>query len=146
MLILEIFSGWDIKKSQFQFLVVFFRSVNYTILVSKLWLVFHLKFMAMLEILSCWDIKKGHFQFLATFSAVLFWSVNCTNCFIWGFLVFSCLVFSVFKYLKSIFSSNFSWSENVTVLVCKLYMPGLYITLLLWICPKFCTIFIFEWL
>ena len=77
--------------------------------------------MAMLEILSCWDIKKGHFQFLATFSAVLFWCVSCTNCFIWGFLVFSCLVFSVFKYLKSIFSSDFSWYENVTVLVCKLY-------------------------
>ena len=45
--------------------------------------------------------------------------------FIWGILVFSFLVFSVFKYLKSIFSSSFSWSGNVTVLVCKLYMPGL---------------------
>ena len=44
----------------------------------------------------------------------------------WGFLVFSFLVFNVLKYLKSTFSSNFSLYVNVTVLVCKLYMPGLF--------------------
>ena len=45
--------------------------------------------------------------------------------FIRGLLVFSLLVFSVFKYLQFIFSSNFSCSGNVKVLVCRLYMPGL---------------------
>ena len=45
--------------------------------------------------------------------------------FIWRFLVFVFLVFTVFKYLKFSFSSNFSCSGNVKVLVCKLYMPGL---------------------
>ena len=109
VLILEIFSCWDIKKGQFQFLVtflaVFFWSVNCTILVSKLDLLFQTIFnlwpVLILEIFSGWDIKKGQFQFLVTFLAVFFWSVNCTNlvyissyfehgrCFIWGFLVFS---------------------------------------------------------
>ena len=137
--------GWDIKKDQFKFLVtflaVFFWSVNFTVLVCKLYLLFqtilNLWSVLMLEIFSVWDIKKGQFQFLVTFLAVFFWSVNCTNlvyissyfehgqCFIWGFLVFSFLVFSVFKYLKFTLSSNFSWSGNVEVLVCKLYMPGL---------------------
>ena len=135
----------DFKKGQFQFLVtflaVFFWSVNCTILVCKLYLLFqtilNLCPVLILEIFSGWDIKKGQFQFLVTFLAVFFWSVNCTNlvyissyfehgqCFIWGFLVFSFLVFSVFKYLKFTLSSNFSWSGNVEVLVCKLYMPGL---------------------
>ena len=135
----------DFKKGQFQFLVtflaVFFWSVNCTILVCKLYLLFqtilNLWPVLILEIFSGWDIKKGQFQFLVTFLAVFFWSVNCTNlvcissyfehgqCFIWGFLVFSFLVFSVFKYLKFTLSSNFSWSGNVEVLVCKLYMPGL---------------------
>ena len=137
--------AWDIKKDQFKFLVtflaVFFWSVNFTVLVCKLYLLFqtilNLWSVLMLEIFSVWDIKKGQFQFLVTFLAVFFWSVNCTNlvyissyfehgqCFIWGFLVFSFLVFSVFKYLKFTLSSNFSWSGNVEVLVCKLYMPGL---------------------
>ena len=145
VLILEIFSFWDIKKSQFQFLVtllaVFFWSINCTILVCRLYLLFqtilNLWPMLMLEISSGWDIKNGQSQFLVTFLAFFLWSVNCTNlvcifsylehgqCFIWGVLVFSFLGFSVFKYLKSIFSSNFSWSENVTALFCKLYMLGL---------------------
>ena len=38
VLILEIFSCCDIKKGQFQFLVT--RSVNFTIVVSKLYLLF----------------------------------------------------------------------------------------------------------
>ena len=137
--------GWDIKKDQFKFLVtflaVFFWSVNFTVLVCKLYLLFqtilNLWSVLMLEIFSVWDIKKGQFQFLVTFLAVFFWSVNCTNlvcissyfehgqCFIWGFLIFSFLVFHVFKYVKSIFSGNFFWSGNVSVLVCKLYVPGL---------------------
>ena len=136
---------WDIKKDQFKFLVtflaVFFWSVNFTVLVCKLYLLFqtilNLWSVLMLEIFSVWDIKKGQFQFLVTFLAVFFWSVNCTNlvcissyfehgqCFIWGFLIFSFLVFHVFKYVKSIFSGNFFWSGNVSVLVCKLYVPGL---------------------
>ena len=50
------------------------------------------------------------------------------KCFIWVFLVFSFLVFSVFKYLKSSFSSNFPdlemlqfWSVNYLCQACKLY-------------------------
>ena len=137
--------GWDIKKDQFKFLVtflaVFFWSVNFTVLVCKLYLLFqtilNLWLVLMLEIFSVWDIKKGQFQFFVTFLAVFFWSVNCTNlvcissnfehgqCFIRGSLISSFLVFSVFKYLKFSFSSIFSWSGNVSVLVCKLYMPGL---------------------
>ena len=87
VLILEIFSSWDIKKGQFQFLVtflaVFFWSVNCTILACKLCLLFqtilNLWPVLILEIFSGWDIKKGQFQFLVTFLAVFFWSVNCTN-------------------------------------------------------------------
>ena len=124
------------------FTLTFFWPVNCTILVCKLCLLFQtildLWPVLILEIFSCWDIKKGQFQFLVTFLVVFFWSVNCTNqvCispynfkhgkyFIWGFLVFSLLVFSVFKYLKFSFSSNFSCSGNAKVLVCILYMPGL---------------------
>ena len=118
VLILKIFSCWDIKKGQFQFLVtflaVFFWSVNCTTLVCKFNLLFQtiLKLwpMLMLEIFSGWDIKNGQFQFLVTFLAVFFWSVNCGNlvcissyfehgqCFISGFLVFGFLGFSVFQY------------------------------------------------
>ena len=157
VLILEIFSRWDIKKGQFKFLVtflaVFFWSVNCTILACKLCLLFqtilNLWPVLILEIFSGWGIKKGQFQFLVTFVAVFFWSVNCTNlvcissyfehgqCFIWGILVFIFLGFSVFDYLKSVFSGNFSCSGNITVLVCKLYMPDLSIILLFWTCPKF---------
>ena len=125
----------DFKKGQFQFLVtflaVFFWSVNCTILVCKLYLLFqtilNLWPVLILEIFSGWDIKKGQFQFLVTFLAVFFWSVNCAKlvCIFSYTESISMLVFSVFKYFKSIFSSNFSWSGNVTVLVCKLYMPGL---------------------
>ena len=87
VLILEIFSCWDIKKGQFQFLVtflaVFFQSVNSTILVCKLYLLFqtilNLWSVLILEIFSDQDIKKDQFQFLVTFLAVFFWSVNCTN-------------------------------------------------------------------
>ena len=39
--------------------------------------------------------------------------------------MFSLLGFSVFKCLKSTFCCNFYRSGNVTVLVYKLYMPGL---------------------
>ena len=94
-----------------------------------------------LEIFSSLDIKKGQFQFLVPFEAVFFWSVNCTSCLYirsvyhhiyWTWVMFYLrvfsihfLVFSVFKYLKFTLSSNFSWSGNVEVLICKLYMPGL---------------------
>ena len=77
----------DFKKGQFQFLVtflaVFFWSVNCTILVCKLYLLFqtilNLWPVLILEIFSGWDIKKGQFQFLVTFLAVFFWSVKSTN-------------------------------------------------------------------
>ena len=85
-----------------------------------------------LEIFSCWDINKGQFRFLVTFLVVFFlvcklWKsgphiityFKHGKYFIWGFLVFNFLVFSVFKYLKFSFSSNFSCSGNVKVLVCK---------------------------
>ena len=142
-LYLRAFSFAIYQKFGLYYLCLFrlFRSANCTILVCKLCLLFQTVLdlwpVLILEIFSCWDIKKGQFQFLVTFLAVFFWSVNCTNlvyissyfehgqCFIWGFLVFSFLVFSVFKYLKFTFSSNFSCSGNVKVLVCKLYMPGL---------------------
>ena len=122
----------------------------------------HLRFMAVLilEVFNSWGIKKGQFQFLVFFFSFFFCSVNCPNQFcisphilnmgnvwtwaIWIFLVFIFLVFSVFKHLKSTFSSNFSWSGNVTVLVCKLYLPGLQIILLFCTCPKFWTIFLFK--
>ena len=129
------------------FSMLFIKSLICTIcvysdifLVCKLCLLFQtiLDFrpVLMLEIFSSWDIKKGQFQFLATFYLFFFfWSVKSglyfITCFehgqyfIWGFLVFSFLVFGVFKYLKFIFSSNFSWYGNVKVLVCKLYMPDL---------------------
>ena len=106
--------------------------------------------MFILEIFSVWVIKNGQFQFLVTFLAVFFWYVNCTNlvcissyfehrqCFIWGFLIFSFLVFT-----------NFSWSGNISVLVCKLYFYfghiqnfGQYLYLSVfskqWKCPTFC--------
>ena len=106
----------------------FFWSANCTFLVCKLCLLFqtilYLWPVLILELFSGWDVKKGQFQFLVTFLAVFFWSVNFTSglesglyiityfehrqCFIWGFLVFSFLVFSVFKYLKFTLSSNFS--------------------------------------
>ena len=119
----------------------------------------HLRFMTSVDIgdFSCWDIKKSQFQFLVTFLAVFFMAFKLyksglyiityfdhRQCFIWGLLVFSFLVSSVFKYLKSTFSRSFSRSGQVTVLVFKLYMPGLWIILLFWICPKFWTTFISD--
>ena len=81
VLILEIFSCWDIEKGQFQFLVNFLVVVLFFFLLCKLY-------------------RSGlyitHFEH--------------GKYFIWGFLVFSFLVFSVFKYLKFTFSSNFSCS------------------------------------
>ena len=100
----------------------------------------HLRFMTSVDIgdFSCWDIKKSQFQFLVTFLAVFFMAFKLyksglyiityfdhRQCFILGLLVFSFLVSSVFKYLKSTFSRSFSRSGQVTVLVFKLYMPGL---------------------
>ena len=87
VLILEIFSSWDFKTDQFQFLVtifaVFLWSVNCTILVCKLYLLFqtilNLWPVLILEIYSGWVIRTVHFQFLVTFLAVFFWSLNCTN-------------------------------------------------------------------
>ena len=93
------------------------------------------------KIFSCWDIKKGQFQFLFTFLVVFSWSVNCTNqvCisshilnmggkFYLRLLVFSFLVFSIFKCLKFSFSSNFRvleklkiWFVNYICQLCKLY-------------------------
>ena len=62
---------------------LFFWSANFTILVSKLCLLFQtilgLWPVLILEVFSCWDIKKGQFQFLVTFLVVFFWSVNCAN-------------------------------------------------------------------
>ena len=53
VLILEIFSCWDIEKDQLKFLVtflaVFFQSVNCTILVCKLYLLFQ-------TILNLWPV------------------------------------------------------------------------------------------
>ena len=119
-----------------------------------------LRFMArfmILEVFSCWDNKKGHLQFLLTFLAVSFMVYKLEKsglyiityfehrqCFIRRFLVFSFLVFRVFKYLKFTFSNNFSWFADVKVLVCKLYMQDLQIILLFWTCPTFWTIFIFD--
>ena len=119
----------------------FFWSVNFKILVCKLCLLSEtiLDFwpVLILEMFSSWDIKKGQFQFLVTFSCFflvcklhksglyIITYFEHGRCFIWGFLVFIFLVFSVFKYLKLAFSSNISGSGNVKVLVCKLYMPGL---------------------
>ena len=145
MLILEIFSSYDIKNGQFQFLVaflaVFFWCASYIILVKKLYLLFqtilNLWPVLILEIFIRWDIKKGQFQFVVAFLAVFFWSSNyvilvCISPHILNMELFYLSVFSNyffsfwhFKHLKSIFSGNFSRSENVTVLVCKLYMPGL---------------------
>ena len=66
--------------------------------------------MLILEIFSCWDIKKDHFQFLVTFLAVFFLVSKLYKSglyvityfehgqsFIWRLLVFSVLVFSIFK-------------------------------------------------
>ena len=120
----------------------FFWSANCTFLVCKLCLllqiILDLWSVLILEIFSSWNIKTGQFQFLVTFFSIFFWSVNCTSgleirsayhrifwtWFTWGFLVFSFLVFSVFKYIKFTLSSSFSWSWNVEVLVCKLYMQN----------------------
>ena len=119
-----------------------FWSVNCTSLVCKLSVLFQtildLWPVFILEIFSCWDIKKGQFQFLVTSLVVFFLVCNLYKSglhiisyvkhgkyFIWGFLVFRFLVFSIFKYLKFSFSSNFSCSRIVKVLVCKLYMPRL---------------------
>ena len=118
----------------------FFWSANCTILVCKSCSLFQtildLWPMLILEIFSSWDIKC-QFQFLITFLAVVsglqivqirsvyHHIIKRGQCFNWGFLVFSILVLSVLKYLKFVFSKNFSWSGNVKVLICKLYMPGL---------------------
>ena len=121
---------------------LFFWSVNCRNLTCKLCPLFKtildLWPMLVLEIFRSCDNKKSQFQFLFTLLAGFFLVCKLYKsglyvvtyfehgeCFIWGFLVSSFLVFSVSNYLKSTFSSNFSWSRNVTVLVCKLYMPGL---------------------
>ena len=61
---------------------LFSWSVNWTILISKLCLLFQtiLTFWSVLilEIFSSWDIKKGQFQFSVTFSGASFLSVTCT--------------------------------------------------------------------
>ena len=107
-------------------------------MVCKLCLLFHtildLWSVLILEIFSCWDIKKGQFQFLVTFLVIFFLVCKLYKSgqyiityfehgkyFICEFLVISFLVFSVFKYLKFTFYSNFSCFGNVKVLVCKLY-------------------------
>ena len=98
----------------------FFWSPDCTILLRKLFFLFQtildLWPVLILEMFSSWDPKKGQFQFLVTFLVVF--SLVCKlyksglhiitlfkhgQCFIWGFLVFSFLVFSVFKYLKFYF-------------------------------------------
>ena len=140
--IFERFQYCYLSKVRFVLFVpiqTFFWSANCTILVCKLCLLFQtildLWPVLMLEIFSCWDIKKGQFQFLVSFLVVFFWSVNCTKqvC-ISSYILnmgnslfegFQYLVFSVFKYLKFTFPSNFSCSGNAKVLVCKLYTPGL---------------------
>ena len=125
----------------FMSIQTFFWSGNCTILVCKLCfllqVILDLWPVLILEILSSWAIKKGQFQFLVTFFSCFFLTCKLYKsglyittyfkhgqCFIWGFLVFF-LVFSVFKYLKFTFSSDFSWAGNVKVLVYKSYMPGL---------------------
>ena len=120
---------------------LFYWSVNCTVLVSKLYLLLQtiLNWWLVLieEIFSGWDIKKGQFHFLVTFLVVflvcklykpglyILTYFEHGYFFIWDFSNYFFKYHSVFKYLKSIFSSNFSWSENVPVLVCKLYMLGL---------------------
>ena len=105
--------------------------------IVQFWSVNYASYFRPSEIFSCWDIRKDQFQFLVTFLVVFF--LVCKLCksvlyiityfkhgkyFIWGFLVFSFLVFSVSKYFKFSFSSNFFCFGNVKVLVCKLYMSG----------------------
>ena len=119
----------------------FFWPVSCTILVWRLCLLFQtildLRLVLTLKIFGSWDIKKVSSNSQLDL-AIFFWSVNCENqvsvslhildlekCFIWGYSVFNFLVLSVFKYLKSTFCSNFSWSGNVKVLVFKSYMPKL---------------------
>ena len=124
----------------------FFWSLDWTILVCKLCLLFqpilYLWPVLILEIFRCWDIKKGQLQFLIALLVVFFFPV-CKLCksglyiityfehgkyFVWGFLVFRFLVFSVFKYLRFTFTSNFLvlemlkfWSVIYICQVCKLY-------------------------
>ena len=102
----------------------FFWSANCTVLVSKLCLLFQtildLWPVLILGIFSSLIIKKAQFQFLVSFLVVFFWSVNCANqiciaasyfkhgqCFIWGFLVFRFLAFSVLSILNLLFSAIF---------------------------------------
>ena len=76
-----------------------------------------------------WDIRKGQFQSLVTFLAVFFLVCKLYNsglyvikyfgqrkCFIWRNLVFSFLLFSVYKSRKSnhqlLFLAIFLWSGN----------------------------------
>ena len=119
---------------------VFFWSVNFKILVFKLCLLFQiisdLWSVLISEIFSSWDIKKCQFQFLVTFLPVFFWSANSASqvcmsshgkCFIWEFVVFNFLGFSVFKYLK--FVAIFPdlemlpfWFVNQMCQVCKLHI------------------------
>ena len=143
----------------------FFWSPNCTFLVCKSFLLFQtildLWLVLILEIFSSWGIKKSQFQFLVSFLAVFFLACKLYKsglyiityfehgqCFIWRFLVFRFLVFTVFKYLKFNLSSNFSWSGNVKILVCKLYFYfghvrnfGQYLYLSVfskqWKCPTF---------
>ena len=128
---------------------LFFWSVNWVNLVCKLCLLFQtiLDLWAVLILeFFCSVILKRVSSVLSFFSyfilifrlykSGLYIMISSGNrqCFIWGFLVFSFLVFSVYKYLKSMhlfllaifpyleFFLSFSLS---TVLVCKLNMPGL---------------------
>ena len=138
----------DFKKGQFQFLVtflaIFFWSVNCTILVCKLYLLFqtilNLWPVLILEIFSGWDIKKGQFQFLVTFLAVFFWSVKSTNLVLYPHILnMSNVLFEGFQYLVFQFLAFLSilsllflaifpdlemlkfWSVNYICQVCKLY-------------------------
>ena len=102
----------------------------------------HLKFMASIDIgdIQWLGYQEGSVPIFSYFFRFFFWSVNCTNlvcifscfehgkCLIYRLLVFSFLVFSVFKYLKSVFLSIFPelevlqfWSVNYICQVCKLY-------------------------
>ena len=147
----------------------FFWPANCKILVFKLCLLFQtildLWPVLMLEIFGYWDIKKGQCQLLVTFLVVFFWAVMYKSglyiiiyfehgkCFIWGFLVFTILVFSVFKYLKflaifPVLKTLKFWSVNYICQVCKLYFyfervqnfgQYLYLTVFnkQWKCPTF---------
>ena len=62
----------------------------------------HLRFMTSVDIWGFWwwDVKKGQFKSLVPFSAVFIKYLRHGQCFTCGFLVFSFLVFSVYKNFK----------------------------------------------